>query len=454
MVSKILVPALIILLSAAAAFWMANQETEPELVKPEPPSMLVDVMRARANQVQISIEAQGSVTPRTQTVLVSEVSGLIMEVSPAFVAGGFFKKGDVLVQIDDRNYRADVKRAQASVATAQTLVTRERGLADYAESDWERAKPSLSTSRAASDLALRKPQLAEAIANLEFAEAELAKRLGDLDRTIIRAPYDGLVREKRADVGQFVAAGTQLALTFATDVAEIRLPLPDLKPWYQQLCKRPCFHDEYLQSYNEPGCTLLDTDGKGVERITENGVVVDGKEYEVDCIIYASGFEVGTPFERRSGYDTKGRDGLLLSDYWEKGMRTMHGAHVHGFPNLFIVQATQGANLISNYPHNLTESGTTVALMIKHAIDNGFSEIEVKKEAEDAWIKLLMSAPPRMIGSTNCTPGYYNNEGKGWGDGADGSIIAASSYPAGATAYFEYLKKWRSSGEFEGIEFS
>ena len=235
MVSKILVPALIILLSAAAAFWMANQESVPELVKPEPPSMLVDVMRARANQVQISIEAQGSVTPRTQTVLVSEVSGLIMEVSPAFIAGGFFKKGDVLVQIDDRNYRADVKRAQASVATAQTLVTRERGLADYAESDWERAKPSLSTSRAASDLALRKPQLAEAIANLEFAEAELAKRLGDLDRTIIRAPYDGLVREKRADVGQFVAAGTQLALTFATDVAEIRLPLPDKELPYLDL---------------------------------------------------------------------------------------------------------------------------------------------------------------------------------------------------------------------------
>ena len=99
MVSKILVPALIILLSAVAAFWMANQETEPELVKPEPPSMLVDVMRARADQVQISIEAQGSVTPRTQTVLVSEVSGLIMEVSPAFVAGGFFKKGELVAGI-------------------------------------------------------------------------------------------------------------------------------------------------------------------------------------------------------------------------------------------------------------------------------------------------------------------------------------------------------------------
>ena len=255
MVSKILVPALIILLSSAAAFWMANQESVPELVKPEPPSMLVDVMRARANQVQISIEAQGSVTPRTQTVLVSEVSGLIMEVSPAFVAGGFFKKGDVLVQIDDRNYRADVKRAQASVATAQTLVTRERGLADYAESDWERAKPSLSTSRAASDLALRKPQLAEAIANLDFAEAELAKRQGDLDRTIIRAPYDGLIREKRADVGQFVAAGTQLALTFATDVAEIRLPLPDKELPYLNLSllDQANVHADLSRSTSEPG---------------------------------------------------------------------------------------------------------------------------------------------------------------------------------------------------------
>ena len=109
-----------------------------------------------------------------------------------------------------------------------------------------------------------------------------------------------------------------------------------LKAWYQQLCKRPCFHDEYLKAYNEPGCQLVDTDGKGVERITEKGVVIAGVEYEVDCIIYASGFEVGTPFERRSGYDTIGRGGILLSDYWKDGMRTKHGMHVHNFPNLFI----------------------------------------------------------------------------------------------------------------------
>ena len=107
----------------------------------------------------------------------------------------------------------------------------------------------------------------------------------------------------------------------------------NLKAWYRQLCKRPCFHDEYLQAFNEPGTHLVDTDGKGVERITETGVVVAGVEYEVDCIIYASGFEVGTPFTRRAGYDMTGRDGVKLSEAWADGMRTKHGIHVHGFPN-------------------------------------------------------------------------------------------------------------------------
>jgi cation diffusion facilitator CzcD-associated flavoprotein CzcO len=222
-----------------------------------------------------------------------------------------------------------------------------------------------------------------------------------------------------------------------------------LKAWYQQLCKRPCFHDEYLKSYNEPGCHLVDTDGRGVERITEKGVVVAGVEYEVDCIIYASGFEVGTSFERRAGYDTVGRGGMLLSDYWADGMRTKHGVHVHNFPNLFISQATQGANLISNYPHNLTECGNTMAIMVRHALDNEFKEIEVTEEAEAQWMELLLQAPPMMIGTTECTPGYYNNEGQGWGEG----VTRAVSYPFGPVAYFKYLNDWRDSGDFEGVEF-
>jgi cation diffusion facilitator CzcD-associated flavoprotein CzcO len=223
-----------------------------------------------------------------------------------------------------------------------------------------------------------------------------------------------------------------------------------LKAWYRQLCKRPCFHDEYLQAYNEPGTHLIDTDGQGVERITEKGIVVGGVEYEVDCIIYASGFEVGTDWTRRTGYDITGRDGLRISEYWSEGMRTKHGTHVHGFPNMFIVQPTQGANLISNVPHNLTESGKTIAMTIKHAVDNGYSRIEVTKEAEEAWLDLLRSGPGMTLGSTDCTPGYYNNEGQPAKAGTELFV----GYPMGAMAYFQYIDQWRSSGEFEGLAFT
>jgi len=222
-----------------------------------------------------------------------------------------------------------------------------------------------------------------------------------------------------------------------------------LKAWYRQLCKRPCFHDEYLQSFNEPGTRLVDTDGKGVERITATGVVAQGVEYEVDCIIYASGFEVGTEPTRRMGYDPRGREGVRLSEYWAEGMRTKHGTHVHGFPNLFIVQPTQGANLISNIPHNLTESGKTIALTIKHALEGGYREIEVTKEAEDAWVNLLLSGPGTMLGSPDCTPGYYNNEGQPPGPQSTFFV----GYPQGAMAYFQYIDRWRNAGTFEGLDF-
>jgi RND family efflux transporter MFP subunit len=235
MPSKIILPIVIIAISTAAALWMFMQKDPPQTIDKKPPSMLVDVMRVHATNTKITVTAQGSVTPRTQTTLVSEVSGLITEVSAAFVAGGFFSKGDLLVRIDDRNYRAEVKRAQASVRAAETNVTREAGLADYAREDWERAQSILQSSKAATDLAMRKPQQAEALASLEFAKADLEKREGDLDRTVIRAPYDGLVREKRADIGQFVNSGSPLAITFSVEVAEIRLPLPDSQLPYLNL---------------------------------------------------------------------------------------------------------------------------------------------------------------------------------------------------------------------------
>jgi len=223
-----------------------------------------------------------------------------------------------------------------------------------------------------------------------------------------------------------------------------------LKPWYRQLCKRPCFHDEYLQAYNEPGTHLVDTDGKGVERIDATGVWVGDVHYELDCIIFASGFEVGTSYVRRAGYETIGRDGVTLSDYWAEGMRTKHGLHVHGFPNLFIVAPNQGANLISNVTHNYGEAGSTIAAVVAHAEEVGAEQVEVTAEAEAAWVALLEGNTRGFMGNSDCTPGYYNNEG-----GAIGrkEKLNGSGYPDGPMAYFRYIQQWRTSGEFEGLEF-
>ncbi len=221
-----------------------------------------------------------------------------------------------------------------------------------------------------------------------------------------------------------------------------------LKPWYRQLCKRPCFHDEYLQSYNEPSSHLVDTDGKGVERIDETGVWVAGVHYELDCLVFASGFEVN--LAHTAGYETIGRDGLALSDHWADGMRSLHGISVHGFPNLFVVGLSQSANLISNITHNLTESGTTIAATISHALGTDADQVEVTAEAEAAWVDQLGEGSGIFIGNADCTPGYYNGEGKPAGRR---ERLNASGYPHGPVAFFEYIDKWRSSGDFEGLEF-
>ena len=178
-------------------------------------------------------------------------------------------------------------------------------------------------------------------------------------------------------------------------------------------------------------------------------MVVAGVEYPLDCLIYASGFEVGTAHERRAGFDLEGRGGERLSQHWTGGMKTLHGVHVHGFPNAFIVQPTQGANLISNVPHNLTDTARTIARVVSHALESGAKEVEVTAEAETKWVDLLLSGPGRMIGSQECTPGYYNNEGQDPGPEAKYYV----GYPAGASAYVRYIENWRQSGAFEGLAF-
>ncbi len=220
-----------------------------------------------------------------------------------------------------------------------------------------------------------------------------------------------------------------------------------LKPFYRQFCKRPCFHNEYLDTFNRPNVELVDTKGKGVEQITKKGAVVDGVEYELDCLIYASGFEVGTDYSRRAGFQLYGREGESLSDRWDGGVRTLHGMHVHGFPNCFIMSNPQ-AGFTANYPHLLNEQAKHVAYIIRKGIDDGIEAVEVSTEGEQAWIDQCIGKA-RNAGDffENCTPGYYNNEGKtGERSAQDGF------YGGGSIEFFQILEAWRKADDLDGME--
>ena len=223
-----------------------------------------------------------------------------------------------------------------------------------------------------------------------------------------------------------------------------------LKPWYRMFCKRPCFHDQYLQTFNRDNVTLVDTEGQGVERITESGVVVAGVEYPVDCIVYATGFEVGTGFQRVSGFEIYGRDGLSLSDKWADGIRTLHGMHIHGFPNCFLMSTIQGGFTV-NYPHMLDEVATHVAHIVGHALAIEKEVVETSAEAEARWVQTILDKGVRggIIGDETCTPGYYNNEGK-----PRAHFEQMVSYGDGPIPFFNLLAKWRDTGDFAGLSIS
>jgi cyclohexanone monooxygenase len=220
-----------------------------------------------------------------------------------------------------------------------------------------------------------------------------------------------------------------------------------LKPYYRQFCKRPCFHDEYLDTFNRPNVTLVDTRGKGVERVTPKGVVFDGVEYELDCLIYATGFEVGTDYARRAGCEIYGRGGLSLTEKWATGVATLHGMHSRGFPNCLIM-GNQQTGFTVNYPHMLNEQSKHIAYILRHATDRAVSTIEVSEAAEAEWVETIIRlAVLAQQFLEDCTPGYYNNEGKpGERSGQNGF------YGGGSVEFFRVLQEWRASGELPGLE--
>jgi cyclohexanone monooxygenase len=221
-----------------------------------------------------------------------------------------------------------------------------------------------------------------------------------------------------------------------------------LKPYYRQFCKRPCFNDEYLDAFNRPNVTLVDTDGRGVERITEHSVWAGGREYEVDCLIHATGFEVGTEYARRSGYEVRGRGGVTLTEHWAKGVRTLHGFHARGFPNCFIVSLSQSGFTV-NFPHMLNEQARHLAHIVGHALETQVRAVEVSEAAEADWVKTIIAlAVRREAFAAECTPGYYNNEGK-----PDPVAVQNGAYGAGPVAFVKLLEDWRAEGAFAGLEF-
>ena len=231
-------------------------------------------------------------------------------------------------------------------------------------------------------------------------------------------------------------------------IVENRETAEALKPWYNQFCKRPCFHDEYLPTFNRPSVHLVDTKGEGVERITEDGVVVAGREYPLDCLIYATGFEVGAEYTHTIGFQLYGRDGRSLGDKWKQGAETMHSMFTRGFPNCFVLSTMQSGQS-ANFQHMLDEKAKHIAFVVREAMAQGVKTFEPSEEAEREWVDTVVRlAIGRRAFLAECTPGYYNNEG---GE-LDARIAKNNQYWRGPVQFVKILDRWRKDGTMPGLE--
>ncbi|MBL9131520.1 MAG: efflux RND transporter periplasmic adaptor subunit [Verrucomicrobiaceae bacterium] len=204
-------------------YWFLTNKPEQKTMEIPPVIVSVQGATLKKTSYAVKVPSQGTVQPRTRSTLLPEVAGKVVEVGASFRPGGFFKKDDVLVKLDSVDYETAVTIAQADVALAKVTVAEEQAKAEQARENWK----ALGRSGDPGELVSRAPQVARAQADLAAAEARVVKARRDVERTIIRAPYDGQVIEQAADVGQYVSQGTVLGRVFATDYVEIRLPLPE-----------------------------------------------------------------------------------------------------------------------------------------------------------------------------------------------------------------------------------
>ncbi|MDZ7782588.1 MAG: efflux RND transporter periplasmic adaptor subunit [Halioglobus sp.] len=227
----------IVMLAGAAGITALLYLNRPatEIKEPQYRPVTVDVAEVVKENLRIQVQAQGTVTALRESSLLAEVKGRIIEVSPAFNAGGFVAAGDLLLRIDPRDYETSVRRAQAAVKSAESNLAQEKGRSEVALREWQNLPGETQRSEEAKALYLRKPQLEYAQAQLLAAQADLQTARDNLERTIIRSPYDAIIRAKHSDLGQFVSPGTPLADIFSVDYAEVRLPIPQGKLQYLDL---------------------------------------------------------------------------------------------------------------------------------------------------------------------------------------------------------------------------
>jgi len=237
---------------AFVALWMLRPAPEKKLATT--PALLVRTTPVRYQTVQIMVPSQGTVTAATRTPMVTEVAGKIVQVSPQFQVGGFFRQGEVMIEIDPSDYEVALKRANSILAANHAKLALEQARAEQGLKDWQRLDQG--RQKGPSDLVLRKPQLAEAEAAVAFAQADVERARRDLERSHIRAPYDALVREKSADLGQFVGVGTVLGRIVAIDHVEVRLPLSN-----QEMAFLFLDHGVLVQDLDRP-VTLSSTIGQ------------------------------------------------------------------------------------------------------------------------------------------------------------------------------------------------
>jgi cyclohexanone monooxygenase len=224
-----------------------------------------------------------------------------------------------------------------------------------------------------------------------------------------------------------------------------------LKPWYRFLCKRPCFNDDYLPAFNLPNVSLVDvSEARGIEGMTETGIVANGTEHPIDCIIYASGFESTTDMRRRYGIDViEGRGGLSLYEHWKDGFRTFHGMSIHNFPGLFFTGWLQGG-VSGSTTLMYDQQGRHIAHIIGAAMQRGGVTVEPSAEAEADWVKTIRENLLIDVGFwQSCTPGYNNNEGLE----VKRYTIFGEPYGPGYNAFDKLIRDWRDNGEFAGLEF-